>query len=78
MISLEILTKKGTLVKLSQEEAEEVYQALKKMFDKKMDYPQYPVLPYNPFYPYYPNWNPIVYYPEVTYTTTTGHTEGDK
>lgn len=66
MVSIDILTQNGTLVKLTPEEAEEVYLALKKLFDKSGDKPQYPTIPYQPYYPYYPNWQPLVTYP-VTY-----------
>lgn len=60
MITIDILTKNGTLVKLDTEEAEEVYQALKTLFDKTVvTYPVYPVQPYYP--PVYPNWQDSSY-----------------
>lgn len=52
MITIDVLTKKGSLIKLDPAEAEEVYQALKALFDKTpITYPSYPMWPY-----YYPNW----------------------
>jgi len=49
MISINIETKNGKLVKLSVEEAKEVYEALKRMYEPPLQpcpiYPTYPVYP---------------------------------
>jgi len=55
MISIEINTKNGNLIKLSTEEAEEIYLALKNLFDKSgKEYPLMPTFPAHPVYPHHP------------------------
>ena len=49
MISIEIETKKGTLVKLDPEEMEEIYQAIKRLRENPL-----PVDPRQPLWPPYP------------------------
>ena len=50
MISIDIETRNGNLIKLPLEEAEEVYLALKQLFDKT----PYPIVPTYPIWPTQP------------------------
>jgi len=70
MISIEINTKNGNLIKLSTEEAEEIYLALKNLFDKSgKEYPLIPTYPISkfPVYPY-PGWTTTVNLDETNVT----------
>lgn len=52
MISIDIETKSGNFIKLSEEDAQEVYEALKRLFDKALPLnPAYPTAPVYPFWP---------------------------
>ena len=62
MISIDIETKSGKLIKLSEEDAKEVYEALKRLMDNPLPVGTYPAAPNYPFWPYAP-WT-------VTYDST--------
>lgn len=73
MISIKMNLKNGNFIELEPDEAKEVYEALKKMFEQsgRDPVPFYPVYPHTPYVPCYPS-TPTYPFPVWTSSGTEG------